>query len=152
VVAQLAKNVNMRYFSNNFFSSSVLSLMDAEYVKKKKRYSRGFIELVLKWTNDIFNCSCKENPYCECGRLNLESIVLNLRTDKGFSVSQIHNYLREYYKILIFRGDLIDYFENLIYSLESVKNLISSFKNLEKTYQKELERIPILMEKIKGSY
>ncbi|TFG04837.1 MAG: DEAD/DEAH box helicase, partial [Promethearchaeota archaeon] len=35
VVAELSKNVNMKYFSNNFFSASVLSLMNAEYVKKK---------------------------------------------------------------------------------------------------------------------
>ena len=150
VVAELSKNLNMRYFSNNFFSSSVLSLMNAEYVKKKKRYSREFINLVLKWINDIFNCACEDNPYCECGRINLEEIILNLRVEQGLSVGAIHDYLKEYYSIVVFKGDLIDYLENLIYSFESVRNIAQGIPNLDKSYKKELKAIPKMVEKIKG--
>jgi helicase len=149
VVADLSKNVNMKYFSNNFFSSSVLSLMDAEYVKKRKKFSQDFIELVLKWINDLFNCSCKDSPYCECGRLNLESIILDLRTEQGLSVDQIHEYLREYYEILVFKGDLIDYLENLIYSFESVRNIAEGIENLNSSYRSELANIPTIVEKIR---
>ena len=140
----------MRYFSNNFFSSSVLSLMNAEYVKKKKRYSRQFIDLVLKWIKDIFNCTCEENPYCECGRINLEEIILDLRTEQKLSVEAIHDYLKEYYSIVVFKGDLIDYLENLIYSFESIRNIVKGIPNLDSSYQKELDMIPDLVEKIKG--
>ncbi|MFO7797074.1 MAG: DUF5814 domain-containing protein [Promethearchaeia archaeon] len=150
VVADLSKNVNMKYFSNNFFSSSVLSLMDANYIKKRSKFSRGFIDLVLKWINDIFNCSCKENPYCDCGRLKLEKIILDLRINEGFSVKEIHSYLEDYYKILIFKGDLIDYLESLIYSFESIKNIAQGIAKLDDSYKKELEEIPEIMEKIKG--
>lgn len=150
VVADLSKNVNMKYFSNNFFSSSVLSLMDANYIKKRSKFSRGFINLVLKWINDIFNCSCEENPYCDCGRLNLEKIILDLRIEEGFSVEQIHNYLENYYKILVFKGDLIDYLESLIYSFESIKNIAQGIQNLDSSYKRELEEIPEIVEKIKG--
>jgi helicase len=150
VVAELSKNLNMRYFSNNFFSSSVLSLMNAEYVKKKKRYSREFINLVLKWINDIFNCTCEDNPYCECGRINLEEIILNLRIEQGLSVEAIHDYLEEYYSIVVFKGDLIDYLENLIYSFESVRNIAQGIPNLDKSYKEELKAIPDIVEKIKG--
>jgi len=149
VVSDLSKNLNMRYFSNNFFSSSVLSLMNAEYVKKKKRYSRQFIDLVLKWINDIFNCTCEENPYCECGRINLEEIILNLRIVEKLSVEAIHDYLKEYYSIVVFKGDLIDYLENLIYSFESIRNIVKGIPNLDTSYQKELDMIPELVEKIK---
>ena len=36
VVADLSKHRAAKYASNNFFSASVLSLMDANYVKKRK--------------------------------------------------------------------------------------------------------------------
>ncbi|TFF98278.1 MAG: DEAD/DEAH box helicase [Promethearchaeota archaeon] len=150
VVSDLSKNLNMRYFSNNFFSSSVLSLMDAEYVKKKKRYSRKFIDLVLKWIKDIFNCSCEENPYCECGRINLEEMILNLRIEHHLSIEAIHNYLKEYYSIVVFKGDLIDYLENLIYSFESIRNIAEGIPNLDNSYKQELRSIPEIVERIKG--
>jgi helicase len=150
VVADLSKNVNMKYFSNNFFSSSVLSLMDANYIKKRSKFSREFINLVLRWINDIFNCKCEENPYCDCGRLNLEKKILELRINEGMSVNEIHDYLEGYYQILIFKGDLIDYLESLIYSFESIKNIAQGISNLDQSYQKELEEIPNIVEKIKG--
>jgi helicase len=150
VVADLSKNVNMKYFSNNFFSSSVLSLMDANYIKKRSKFSREFISLVLRWINDIFNCKCEENPYCDCGRLHLEKKILELRINEGMTVNEIHDYLEGYYQILIFKGDLIDYLESLIYSFESIKNIAQGISNLDQSYQKELEEIPDIVEKIKG--
>ncbi|MBD3194868.1 MAG: DEAD/DEAH box helicase [Candidatus Lokiarchaeota archaeon] len=150
VVADLSKNVNMKYFSNNFFSASVLSLMDAEYVKKRKKFSRGFIDLILKWINDIFICSCKENPYCECGRLNLEKIILDLRIEDKMSVDEIYQFLEDEYQILIFKGDLIDYLESLIYSFESIKNIVDGIPNLSSQYERELQEIPEIVKKIKG--
>lgn len=150
VVANLSINVNMKYFSNNFFSASVLKLMDAEYVKKRKKFSQSFINLILKWINDIFTCSCKDNPYCECGRLNLEVIILKLRTEQKFSIEEIHQYLEENYSILIFKGDLIDYLENLIYSFESIKNIAEGISNLDDSYRNELIEIPIIIKNIKG--
>jgi helicase len=151
VVADLSKNINMKYFSNNFFSASVLSLMNAEYVKKRKKFSQEFIELILKWTNDIFSCQCKDNPYCDCGRLNLELIILKLRIDERLSIEQISNYLKDNYEIMVFKGDLIDYFENLIYSHESVLNISKGIENLlDSEYKKGLSEIPQTIQKIKN--
>ena len=149
IVAELSKNINMKYFSNNFFSASVLSLMNAEYVKKKKSFSREFINFIMKWINAIFNCDCKDNPYCDCGRLNLEKIMFQLRVDEKFSIEMIHQYIEEVYKIVIFKGDIIDFFENLIYSLESVYN-ISEGINIDKNYKNQISAFPKIVEKIKN--
>jgi len=149
IVAELSKNINMKYFSNNFFSASVLSLMNAEYVRKKKSFSREFINFIMKWINDIFNCNCKDNPYCDCGRLNLEIIMFQLRVEEKFSIETIHQYLEEVYKIVIFKGDIIDFFENLIYSLESVYN-ISKGINIDINYKNQISAFPKLIEKIKN--
>ncbi len=150
VVANLSKNINMKYFSNNFFSASVLSLMDAEKVKKRKKFSQEFIEYILKWTREIFNCTCKDKPYCDCGRLNFQKILLKLRIEDNLSVEDIQEFIENDYKILVFRGDLIDYYENLIYSLESIKYIVQSMGSLNKKYKEELQLIPSIIEKIKN--
>jgi helicase len=149
VIAYLSKNVNMKYFSNNLFSASVLSLMNADYVKKRKSFSRDFIDLITKLTSEIFNCACKDNPYCDCGRLNLEKLILNLRIQKDMTIEEITNYLNDKYKILVFKGDLIDYLENLIYNLESIKNIAEFLSNLDESYKKEINEIPKIIDKIK---
>ncbi|MFX0186892.1 MAG: DEAD/DEAH box helicase [Candidatus Hodarchaeota archaeon] len=149
IVTDLAKNVNLKYLSNNLFSASILSLMNAENIKKRKKFSQEFIDFITKWINDIFNCNCKDNPYCNCGRLNLEKLLFDLRVDKGLSIEQISQYFKEYYKILIFKGDIIDYLENLIYSLESIKNISEGISNLEQKYKEQISEIPKVIQKIK---
>jgi len=149
VVADLSANVNMKYFSNNLFSASVLSLMNAEYVRKRKTFSRDFIDFIMKLTKDIFKCNCKDNPYCDCGRLNLEKLILNLRVNENMTIEEISIYLLEEYKIIVFKGDLIDYLENLIYSLESIKNIVEGIPKLDEAYKKEVKEIPTLIESIK---
>ncbi|UCC21106.1 MAG: DEAD/DEAH box helicase [Promethearchaeota archaeon] len=149
IVDDLSKNVNMKYFSNNLFSASVLSLMNAEYVRKRKTFSRDFIDFIMKLTNDIFNCSCQDNPYCDCGRLNLEKLILNLRIKHNMTIEEISNYLMEEYGIMVFKGDLIDYLENLIYSLESIKNIAEGISKLNEDFRREIREIPNLIENIK---
>ncbi|MFX1499596.1 MAG: DEAD/DEAH box helicase [Promethearchaeota archaeon] len=149
LVADLSKNVNMKYFSNNLFSASVLSLMNADYVKKRKTFSRDFIDFIIRLTGDIFNCNCNDSPYCDCGRLNLEKLILDLRVKDKMTIEEMSNYLITEYKIMIFRGDLIMYLENLIYSLESIKNIAEGISNLADYYKKEIKKMPALIEKIK---
>ena len=49
----------------------------------------------------------------------------------------------------IFKGDIIDYFENLIYSLESIKN-ISEGINIDINYKNQISAFPKIIEKIKN--
>ena len=150
VVADLSKHRAAKYSSNNFFSASVLSLMDANYVRKRKVFSEEFIEYVLKWTQEIFNCECKDKPYCECGRINLERIILKLRTEEKFSIEEISDYLEEELKILIYKGDITDYLENLIYSFEGILNIAKGILNLDPDYEKEILEIPKIIENIRN--
>jgi helicase len=150
VVADLSKHRAAKYSSNNFFSASILSLMDANYVKKRKSFSDEFIDYVVKWTQEIFNCECKDKPYCDCGRINLERIILNLRIENNFSIRDISEHLEEDIKILIYKGDITDYLENLIYSFESILNISRGISNLDSNYEKEITEIPVIIEKIKS--
>ena len=149
VVADLSKHRPAKYSSNNFFSASVLSLMDANYVKKRKSFSDDFINYVVKWTNEIFNCDCKDKPYCDCGRLNLEKLILNLRVENNFSIKEISEYLENELEIMIYKGDITDYLENLIYSFESILNMSKGILNLDPVYNEELSHIPNIIERIR---
>jgi superfamily II helicase len=124
--------------------------MNAEYVKKRKKFSNEFIEYITKWVRDIFNCTCKDNPYCECGRKNLEKLLLSLRIDDGFSIEEISQFLEEEYKILIFKGDIIDYLENLIYSFEAILNILKGIPKIYSKYEHELDEIPLIVSRIKN--
>ena len=150
MVANLAKNVNMKYMSNNFFSASVLNLMNAEYVKKRKKFSRQFIKFVMRWMNDIFTCKCEEKPYCDCGRIELEKIILELRTEDHFSISEIRQYLENQYNLTVFKGDIIDYLNSLIYSFQSIKNIALGLPTLEDSYKTEIKKIPKIVRNIKA--
>jgi len=150
VVAELAKNVNMRYRSNNLFSASTLNILtNAEYIKKRKSFSQEYISFISKLINDIFNCKCKDNPYCDCGKLNLEKMILRLRIEKKFNIGEISTYLEEEYNIFLFKGDLIDYLESLIYSLESIYN-ISEGIDIDKNLKNQILEFPKIVERIKG--
>ena len=149
VVADLSRHRAAKYSSNNFFSASVLSLMDANYVKKRKSFSDDFIKYVVKWTKEIFNCDCKDKPYCDCGRLNLEKLILKLRIENNFSIQEISNYLEDELEIMIYKGDITDYLENLIYSFESILNISKGLPKLDPMYNEELLYIPDIIEKIR---
>ena len=149
VVADLAKNINLKYLSNNLFSGSVLSLMNAESIKKRKKFSNEFVEFIMKFIKDIFNCKCKDNPYCDCGRLNLEKIILSLRIENEMQIEEICNYLEDIYKIILMKGDLISFLEELIHSLESIKDISEGLFNLKEKYTIELSEIPNIIEQIK---
>jgi len=151
VIADLLKHRPAKYSSNNFFSASVSSFLVADNIKKRKNFSRETTDFFINWTRDIFNCNCKENPYCDCGRLNLEKIILSLRTDENFEINEICEYLGKKYGILVFKGDIIGYLENLIYSLESIQNMMKGILNLDEKYKDELSRIPELITKIKNN-
>jgi len=148
-VADLSKNRNMKYLSSNLFTASTLSLLDAEHVRKKKNFSREFIEMIMKWMNDIFNCGCNEKPYCDCGRINLEKLILSLRVEEDYSIDEIREYLEKEYNILVFKGDLMDFLESLIYSLESVLEIAKSIKTINIGYKNEIIEIPKYIKKIK---
>ncbi len=151
IIADLSKNIRMKYFSNNLFSASVLSLMNAEAIKKKRgNYSKNFIDFAIKLTSEIFNCTCKDNPYCDCGKLNLERLILSLRIENKLNVENISDLLENDYNIIVFKGDIIDYLENLIYSFESIKNIADGITKLDPEYKNEISEIPRIISSIKS--
>ncbi|QEE17469.2 DUF5814 domain-containing protein [Promethearchaeum syntrophicum] len=129
ILSELSIKGNQQVKSNNLFSSSVLSMVNAEHLGKKKRahVSRRLYGVIIRWSEDIFNCTCKDKPYCECGKNNIERFIVDYRLS-GLSVTEIVLELEEEYEIKIFTGDIIDYLESMINSLFSIQKIGRSVK------------------------
>lgn len=110
--------------SNNLFSGAVLSLTSAENLGKKRRghISRRLYSVLIRWSEDIFNCQCEDSPYCDCGQHNVIRILLDYRLG-GLALTDIIETMKEEYEIKIFKGDLLDYFEAIIYSLFAIQKI-----------------------------
>ena len=127
--------------SNNLFSNSILGMIGADNLGKKKgRHSKRLFEVILKWSEEIFNCTCADSPYCDCARLNVEGYILDWRL-AGMSVMEIMATLGDEYEIHVFHGDLIDYLESMIYSLLAIQKIGRALKIPAQTMRK-IHNIP----------
>jgi len=81
ILSELSIKQNHQVKSNNLFSSSVLSMVGSEHLGKKKRthLSRRLFSVIIRWSEDIFNCVCKDKPYCDCGKDSIERILIDYR-------------------------------------------------------------------------
>jgi len=124
ILSELSLKGNQQVKSNNLFSSSVLSMVNAEHLGKKKRthISRRLYSVIIRWSEDIFNCVCKDKPYCDCGKESIERFIVDYRL-AGLSVTEIVLELEEEYEIKIFKGDIIDYLESIINNLFSIQKI-----------------------------
>ena len=124
ILSELSLKGNQQVKSNNLFSSSVLSMVNSEHLGKKKRthISRRLYNVIIRWSEDIFNCVCKDKPYCDCGKKSIERFIVDYRLS-GLSVTEVVLELEEEYEIKIFTGDIIDYLESIINNLFSIQKI-----------------------------
>lgn len=148
IVSEVSKSLNAKYVSNQLFSGTILSIMESRNYKKRKSFPKFLIDILTNWIKILFNCECKDAPYCDCGLNNLQNLILSLRIDKKYSIDDIYYYLLKEFEIIIYRGDLIDFFESLIHSFQTIKNICESLK-LNEDIKEKLLFIPKMIEKIK---
>ncbi len=150
ILAELSMKNQKQSRSNNFFSSSVLSLISADSLGKKKhgRINRRLYTVILKWSEDIFNCVCEDNPYCDCGKRNIEGYIFDYRLS-GMSISEMIETFQDEYEVRMFTGDLIDYLEGIIYALLSIQKIGKSLRVSAQTMLK-IREIPLLVNSLIG--
>lgn len=147
VVSELAPKSGGKKFSNVLFGNQTLSVLNAENLGYKSRLSKFIKDILLLWTKEIFNCKCKDSPYCSCGRRNIEKKILELET-KGFSLHDVSNFLKKRWNIQLYMGDLIDYFDAVIHNLKSIYKIAKScYVNDE--MKSQIEEIPKLIKNMK---
>ena len=77
----LEKTYRMR-FSTRLINSPVLDVMSASLKgKEATELNKWCLTIFSKWTQNFFNCSCPENPYCQHGPEQIGRYIINERLD-----------------------------------------------------------------------
>ncbi|MHA1727887.1 MAG: DUF5814 domain-containing protein, partial [Promethearchaeota archaeon] len=151
-VAKEISSKGQRKTSNLLFNSYTLSMLSAENIGKKKRKLSKFMkDLLSTWTREIFNCGCKESPYCNCGQRNVEKKLLELRIAGNYP-DEILEWLNFEWQIKIYKGDLFDYFDGITHNLKSIYKIGKSLfynNKIDKNIKKDIESIPELLNNLK---
>ncbi|MFX0103228.1 MAG: DEAD/DEAH box helicase [Candidatus Hodarchaeota archaeon] len=136
IISELAKHAyGHGRFSTKFFGGTILDYMSLDSGRpgspslKRKKLSQFAISILSKWGTDIFNCTCGDRPYCDCGLRNLARIILHMRRIKKMEPKQISYRLREKYEIQIYAGDIYDFLDNVLHSLDAIQRFAKIIKN-----------------------
>jgi superfamily II helicase len=146
LLSEISTKNQGRPTSNNLFSNAILGVIDAQHLGKKSHVSRRLFNVLRAWSEDIFNCKCKDAPYCDCGRSNVERIIIENRL-AGMGINELIAGLAEEYEIQTFRGDLTDFFEGIIYALLSIQKMGRALALAPQTMLK-IRNIPRLVAQI----
>ncbi len=124
----LERKYNMR-FGTRFLAGTSLDVMDAALIDKQQKRKKmdgklddWVYELFTRWSTDFFNCDCSENPYCECGRLKINQIILDLRL-KGLNPREIVYALRKEYELTAYPGDLFKWLDTILHRLDGLARI-----------------------------
>lgn len=108
------------------FTSSALELLDQASVKVQK-LDKAAVELLITWNKYFFNCECDDSPYCNHGLINVNKLLITLRTRKA-SPEAIARIIEKDYGLYAFPGDILRWLESIIHKLEGIKKVTSAVK------------------------
>lgn len=138
----LEKSYNIR-FSTRLINGPVLDIMNSS-IKGKENVplNKWSLNVFTKWIQEFFNCTCYDNPYCDCGITRIGLFISEERL-KGYSPQQITHKL-EYFDLLIYPGDIFTYLNTLIHNLEGIKRICDAIG--KKKVSNELKDIIVTLE------
>ncbi|NHJ02022.1 MAG: DEAD/DEAH box helicase [Candidatus Heimdallarchaeota archaeon] len=117
----LEKTYHMR-FSTRLINSPVLDVMSASLKgKEPTELSKWCLTIFAKWTQNFFNCECKENPFCEHGSEQIGRYLIRERL-KGKDIDQISRKIGQF-EFLIYPGDILSFLNTLIHELEGIQRI-----------------------------
>ncbi len=128
--SKLQGELNRAYntnFPTRFFSGAVLDIMDVSRTKKPKKLEKWVLDLFAKWILDFFNCNCKDNPFCECGQIELAKKIVELRFT-GLKPNNISQLLEKEYQLYIYPGDIFKWLDSLVHNLRAVSRIAEILK------------------------
>jgi len=120
--SRLQGELNRAYntnFPTRFFSGAVLDIMDVSRTKKPRKLEKWVLNLFAKWTRSFFTCKCRDNPFCECGQVELARKMVELRL-QGLNPSSMSTLLEKEYELYVYPGDILEWLNSLIHSLRAV--------------------------------
>lgn len=114
----LERALNRAHVSNRFFNGPILDLIRGDSIDVT--LDKNIEELVIRWSMKIFNCGCKDSPFCNHGIEKLSRGLLNLRLRSEYSPKDISEFVQREYGLFIYAGDLLRWMETVLHLLEGV--------------------------------
>jgi helicase len=137
----LEKTYHMR-FSTRLINSSVLDVMNASLKgKEATALNKWCLTIFSKWTQNFFNCSCTENPYCQHGPEQIGRYIINERLD-GRKIGRISTDFRRF-ELLVYPGDVLSFLNGIIHELEGIQRIAKAIEKFDVE-----KKISILIDKI----
>ena len=131
------ESITKAKMSSRFLNDGVVETIFSGQFRGKWKFQ--FANMIKKWLKSIFDCSCKESPYCNHPAQKISKIILNYRR-KGASPVEISTQLTSEYELFAYPGDLYTWLESFVYSLEAIKRL-SSALGKDKTHSESSKLI-----------
>jgi helicase len=141
IQAEIEKTLKGGYIGSNLFSGSLLEYMSTA-LERTKRLPQLVIDTFSKWQQDIFDCDCRDNPWCDCGEQAISRIIVKMRLENK-NLRKISTDLTSRYLLYAYPGDIYRWFDTLIHHLRAVAKLALVF-NERKTMKLALNTIKLI--------
>ena len=137
----LEKTYHMR-FSTRLINSPVLDVMNASLTgKEATELNKWCLNIFARWTQNFFNCTCPENPFCDCAGQQIGRFLVNERLNQK-NITQISASLSKF-ELLIYPGDVLTFLNGLIHELEGIQRIFQANEKF-----KSANLISLLIDKI----
>ena len=106
------------------------------------RLPKWVFELFGKWTNEFFNCGCRDYPECDHGHVALGQWIVKARK-RGLNPSGIAMELQKKFELWAYPGDILSWLDTLIHKLQAVKRIaaVAGKTDLDVEIEGQIERI-----------
>jgi helicase len=122
VASALRFNISHRAFHGSFLD--LLSSPELNNLEKKIQTQCS------NFAKDFLRCSCIDAPYCNCPIRGVSLHILELRMD-GKSPSEIIDEFSEKYGMFAYRGDIVEYLDQIVRYLDAIKAMALIFGKKE---------------------
>jgi len=118
-----------RNMPRNVFSGAALDIL--YNTDEIEHLDAGTRDQLLNFVTDFLDCDCDDAPYCGCPERKFIRHVIELRRE-GRSPSGIVDSLSADYGLYAYEGDVLDFLDTAVRSLEAVEEVADTLAEYEK--------------------
>jgi len=118
-----------RNMPRNVFSGGALDIL--YNTDEVENLDPGTRDRFIDFVTDFLDCDCDDAPYCGCPERKFVRHVIELRRE-GHSPSGIVDTLSAEYGMYAYEGDVLDFLDTAVRSLEAIEEIADTLAEYEK--------------------
>lgn len=117
-----------RNMPRNIFHGAALDILyNTDEIENLDSATR---DQLIDFVTDFLDCDCDDAPYCGCAERKFIRHVIDLRR-QGMSPSRIVESLEAEYGLYAYEGDVLDFLDTTVRSLEAVEEIADTLAEYE---------------------